>query len=139
VKGEVFVRLRQAARGLPCRAFTDGMAVRIGDRTVYEPDAMLRCGPDLPDETLILIDPVVVIEVTSPSSSRIDATIKGGQYFRLPSLRHYLVVDITSRTILHHLRPGPEGDIVLRILPPQGVLPLDPPGIAFPLEGIFDA
>ena len=38
------VALRGAigARGLPCRAMTDGMAVRIDDRTVYEPDALVR-------------------------------------------------------------------------------------------------
>ena len=39
-----------AAAGLPCEAFPDGMAVRIGDDTVYEPDALVRW-----DEPLIRI------------------------------------------------------------------------------------
>ena len=33
-----------AAAGLGCEAFADGMAVRIDESTVYEPDAMIRCG-----------------------------------------------------------------------------------------------
>lgn len=46
-KVAVFDALRAAvtAAGLPCEAFIDGMAVRIDEPTVYEPDVLLRCGP----------------------------------------------------------------------------------------------
>ena len=37
----VALRAAIGARGLPCRVMTDGMAVRIDDRTVYEPDAAI--------------------------------------------------------------------------------------------------
>ena len=41
------IALRRAigTRGLPVQAFPDGMSVRVNDRTVYEPDALVRCGP----------------------------------------------------------------------------------------------
>ena len=45
------------ARGLPCRAMTDGMTVRIDDRTVYEPDALVRCRPPLPGDAIEVVDP----------------------------------------------------------------------------------
>jgi Uma2 family endonuclease len=32
------------AGGLPCEAIIDGVAVRIDDLTVYEPDVIVRCG-----------------------------------------------------------------------------------------------
>ena len=41
------------ARNLPCRVMTDGMAVRIDDRTVYEPEALAyveRPAPDIGSE-----------------------------------------------------------------------------------------
>ena len=66
VKLNAVVALRNAvgARGLACQAvFTDGMAVRVDDRTVYEPDAMLRCGPQLPGDAVKVLDPLVVVEV----------------------------------------------------------------------------
>ncbi|RAX29269.1 UNVERIFIED_CONTAM: Uma2 family endonuclease, partial [Escherichia coli] len=50
-KGRVY-RARGAAlarAGLDCEAFTDGMTVRIDTGTVYEPDALVRCGPRTPD------------------------------------------------------------------------------------------
>ena len=46
-KLDVVVALRAAlaSRGLDCEAMTDGVSVRIDERTVYEPDALVRCGP----------------------------------------------------------------------------------------------
>ena len=51
-KGAVFRALGDvvAAKGLQCEALPDGMAVRIDDATVYEPDAAMRCGAPPPRE-----------------------------------------------------------------------------------------
>ncbi len=70
VKGNAYAALREAVRrcGPPCEALPDGMAVRIDDETVYEPDALVRCGPELPGDTVELTDPVIVVHVVSPSS-----------------------------------------------------------------------
>lgn len=38
------------AGGLSCEAFGDGLAVRVDADTVYEPDAMVRCGTPLDDD-----------------------------------------------------------------------------------------
>ena len=35
------------AAKLPCEVYPDGMAVEIDARTVYEPDALVRCGTPL--------------------------------------------------------------------------------------------
>jgi Uma2 family endonuclease len=63
-------RLAAAVReaGLPREVFVDGMAVQVDERTVYEPDVPMRCGPPLPDDAVKITDPVVVVEVVSPSS-----------------------------------------------------------------------
>ncbi|RTL89040.1 MAG: hypothetical protein EKK29_04020 [Hyphomicrobiales bacterium] len=69
MKLDVAVALMNAIRAkkLECRAMVDGMAVRVGAKTVYEPDALVYCGPKLPGDAL-LVDPVVVVEVISPTS-----------------------------------------------------------------------
>jgi Uma2 family endonuclease len=138
VKGNVYVSLRSAigARGLACRAFPDGMAVRIDDSTVYEPDALVRSGPDLPGNAVELNDPSVVVEVVSPSSRGIDRGLKLVAYFLLPSVRHYLIVDTDSQVVIHHRR-GDEGRIEVQILR-DGLLTLDPPGLAIEVQSIFD-
>ena len=103
-KLEGVVALRQAIRaaGLPCRADTDGMAVRIDADTVYEPDALVRCGERLGPNVVEVVDPVILVEVISPSTHEIDTTRKLGDYFRVPSVRHYLIVNTSRRTVVHH-------------------------------------
>ncbi len=132
------IALRDAisARGLPCRAFPDGMSVRVNDRTVYEPDALVRCGAPLPGDAIEVADPIIVVEVVSPSSRGVDRGVKLASYFSLPSVRHYLIVDTDKRVVIHNGRDA-EGQIVVRIVG-DGSLTLDPPGLAIEVRDIFD-
>ncbi len=136
VKGEVFALLREAVRrrGLPCEVYPDGMTVRVDETTAFEPDALVRCGPPLPDDALLVPDPLLVVEVLSPTSGRVDTTHKLEGYFRLASVRHYLVVDPERRVVIHHARA--EGEIRTRILR-EGELRLDPPGIVLEVADLF--
>jgi Uma2 family endonuclease len=124
-----------AAVGAPCEVFTDGMAVRIDDLTQYEPDAAVRCGAPLDGDALVYDDPVIVVEVVSPSSRSLDTGAKLAGYFRLASLRHYLVIDPDRRTVVHHRRAA-DGSILTAIMG-EGVIELDPPGIAFDIGALF--
>jgi Uma2 family endonuclease len=113
--------------GLPCQVYPDGMAIEIDDATTYEPDASVRCGEPLPPDALTLHDPIIVVEVLSPSSLAADTGAKLADYFRLPSVRHYLIVRTEDRTIIHHAR-GDHGAIATRILRDSPIV-LEPPGI----------
>jgi Uma2 family endonuclease len=137
VKGNIYRALRDAidAGGLPCEAYVDRMAVEVDEHTVYEPDVLLRCGEKLPDDALKVRDPLLLVEVLSPSSRARDAGAKLEDYFRLPSVRHYLIVKVENRTIIHHRRE-PGGAITTQIVG-DGSLRLDPPGIE--LRGIFSS
>jgi Uma2 family endonuclease len=132
----IALRAAIAASGLACRAMADGMTVRIDDRTVYEPDALVRCGPPLPGDAIEVADPIVVVEVVSPSSRGVDRGVKLASYVSLPSVRHYLIVDTDKRVVIHHRRDE-EGGIAVRILH-GGPLTLDPPGLAIDVRDIFE-
>jgi Uma2 family endonuclease len=111
------------------------MSVRVNERTVYEPDALVRCGTPLPGDAVEVGDPVIVVEVVSPSSRGIDRGVKLAGYFSMPSVRHYLIVDTEKRVVIHHQR-GEDGRIEVRILH-DGPLTLDPPGLAIDAGDIF--
>ena len=134
-KLRIALRLMAAVEvaGLPCEVFTDGMAVQVDEDTVYEPDAMLRCGDPLPDDCFKVTNPLVLVEVRSPSSGSLDAGLKFADYFRIASLRHYLIAETKRRVVIHHRRDE-DGSVSTR-LHGNGVVPLDPPGIV--LEGLF--
>lgn len=137
-KGNVYLALRQALRaaGVACRAYTDGVAVRIDASTVYEPDALVRCGEPLHEDLIEINDPVIVVEVVSPSTEALDAGAKLEAYFRLPSVRHYLIVSTKSASVIHHIRMD-DGRIETRIVR-SGPLQLAPPGIAVEVESFFE-
>jgi Uma2 family endonuclease len=124
-----------ATRGLSCEAIGDGVSVWIDEGTVYEPDALVRCGPPAPGEATGVDDPLIVVEVISPSSRGVDTGVKLADYFQLVSVRHYLIVNVEARAVIHHRRDD-AGGIDTRILK-DGALVLDPPGIEVEIARMF--
>ena len=136
-KGRVAMALDNAilAKGLSCHALPDGMAVRIDANTVFEPDAQVYCGPELPADAILVESPVVVVEVLSPSTGKNDELRKLAAYFRLPGVAHYLIVSPDQKLIFHHAR-GEGATILTRILC-EGAVTLDPPGLTLDLADIY--
>jgi Uma2 family endonuclease len=139
MKLAVAIALTTALRGkrLECRAMVDGLGVRVGASTVFEPDALVYCGPKLPRDALLVDNPVIVVEVISPTSGRNDNTRKMAGYFNVPGIRHYLIVDPDDRLVVHHERRA-DGVVVSHILT-EGVARMDPPGIELALADLYEA
>ena len=57
--------------GVGCTMLADGPLVRISEYTAYEPDALVYCGPVLPGDAIEVPNPIIVVEVSSPSTARI--------------------------------------------------------------------
>jgi Uma2 family endonuclease len=121
--------------GLACQVFGDGMTIEVGDSD-YEPDAVVRCvGDRLPDDAMAVPDPLVIIEVLSPTTSGVDRGLKPRDYFRVPSLQHYLVVWPETQRIVRHSRT-PDGDIATKVFA-SGEIALDPPGLALAFADFY--
>jgi Uma2 family endonuclease len=75
------------------------------------PDIVIaRRGPKLTDDHCdTLIDPLVIIEVLSPSTTRRDRGIKLSRSRALPSLREYLLIAQDRPRAELHSRGGPHG------------------------------
>jgi Uma2 family endonuclease len=129
--------LREGARraGLPCTVFPDGMTVRITARTAFEPDALVVCPPPTDLNTMEIPNPVVVVEVLSPSTAADDHGVKLDGYFSLGSVNHYLILDPDRRVMIHHRR-GHAGAIETRVLR-EGKVILDPPGFEAQVTAFF--
>ncbi len=123
------------AAGRPCHMLPDGMTVRITHDIAHEPDALVYCGAKVAGTVIEIANPVIVVEVLSPSTRHIDASAKLVGYFQLPSVNHYLIVDPEQRPILHHCRQT-DGSILTRIVA-NGSITLDPPGIEVDVAAFF--
>ena len=137
LKGEVYVLLREAAQraALDCEVFADGMGVQVDADTIFEPDASARTGERLPRGIARISDPVIVVEVLSPSTEKRDLATKLSGYFRLPSVRHYLILDPDEAMLIHHAR-RPDG-VVETATMTDGRLRLDPPGLELDVSALF--
>ena len=138
IKAAVHAALVSAIRQrrLPCHVLPDGVVVRIDDTTAFEPDAQVYCGEKLKGSELSVPNPLIVVEVLSTSTRRVDVATKLAGYFRLPSVAHYLIVDPAQPIIIHHARQH-DGTILTRIVT-QGLIALDPPGFEISLTDIYE-
>lgn len=125
-----------------CEVFVEGPSVLVDENSAYIPDVSVNCGERLEDNARFLSNPIVlievlspstkrvpliVVEVLSPSTERLDKAGKLADYFSIPSIAHYLIVDLKRRHVIHHSR-GEGGMIPTRIVR-EGSIALDPPGI----------
>ena len=113
----------------------DGATVRVSETTAYEPDALVYCGPKKPGDDIEVRDPVIVVEVLSPGTRHIDLSVKLEGYFRVESIRHYLISDTERRFIIHHARD--EGGVIRTRFVRSGSIALDPPGIVLEFDACF--
>jgi Uma2 family endonuclease len=136
-KGKVYLALTNAiaTAGIKCEAFTDGLTVPIDQHTAYEPDALVRCGDPLSADQMKVTDPVIVVEVKSPSTAHMDTSAKLIGYFKLPSVCHYLFVDPDAREVTHHRRTA--NGIVEAATLTSGIIRLDPPGLTIEATDLF--
>lgn len=106
--------------GTPCQVFSKDTKVRSGPlperfnstKGLFSyPDVVVVCGKlQLLDEHRdVLLNPTVIIEVTSPTTEQFDRTEKWMRYQRwLPTLSDYILVAQTRPVIEHYQRESEE-------------------------------
>jgi Uma2 family endonuclease len=112
--------LRQQLRNTGCRPFASDAKV-IANGTVRYPDVSVTCRP-IDDRDDTVPDPVLLVEVISPSTEREDRGRKKFDYFATPSIRHYAIVEQEARRVDLYTRTGAhwtdevvEGEAVLKL------------------------
>jgi Uma2 family endonuclease len=98
-------------RQLPagCRVFSSDLRLRIPATGLSTyPDAAVVCGPTLraDDDRLAVINPVLVVAVTSPSTEEYDRGEKLRHYKSLPGLREVLIASHREPRLSLHRRQG---------------------------------
>jgi len=90
--------LRAALTGRRCRARRADMKIRTPGAHVLYPDMLVSCTKRGRHETVI-DDPVVVVEVSSPSTEKRDDTTKRWAYQEVPTMRHVVFVSSESHLV----------------------------------------
>lgn len=89
--------LDQALADGPCITYSSDVKLQIDmARHYFHPDLSVVCGEQ---KGKVITDPVVVIEVLSPTTEKRDRSWKFDSYKRLPSLQEYMLVGSTYKAI----------------------------------------
>jgi Uma2 family endonuclease len=99
----VLVRLSLVARAGPCDVFSGEMRVQVARDRYYYPDVTV-VGTPLDESDIFARNPCVVVEVTSPSTARIDRGEKLDAYRSISTLEMYLIIDHRRRRVERHWR-----------------------------------
>jgi Uma2 family endonuclease len=132
--------LHAQLQGHPCEPFNSDMKVRIQTTRYprfYYPDAMVVCQPNAPDD-LYQDQPVVIAEVLSESTRRIDLGEKLDAYLTIPSLQVYLVIETDLPRVVAYRRT-PDGAFESEMYDGlEAVVPLAEIAAELPLGGLFE-
>ncbi len=139
IAGNIFSALSRRLSGGPCRPMTSDMRVHTPSGLDTYPDISVFCGaPDLADKQRTLLNPVVIVEVLSPSTRSFDRGDKFMHYRSIPTLRDYLLVDSESVAVEHFRRSEDGREWVLHEYGELAAsLPLSAIDIELPMAEIF--
>jgi Uma2 family endonuclease len=105
IKSNVLREISLHLKGKPCEAFTSDMKVKVEGVSPFKyPDVVVVCGkPELYDARKdLLLNPLVIIEVLSPSTEAVDRGEKFDLYQTISSLKYYILIaqDRSSVTVM---------------------------------------
>ena len=126
-------------RGKPCQPFGSDTKVRIrlpsGTRFYY-PDGQVVCDPNPPND--IFNDrPVVIAEVVSPSTRRVDQGEKLEAYLAIPTLSAYLIIETLAPVVTVYHR-GNDGFVRHVYESLEATVPLEAVGSDLPLAELYE-
>lgn len=84
-----------------------------------------------------MTNPLVLIEILSPSTEAFDRDAKFAHYRRIPSLRHYILVGQETPSVERYDRQGDDTWPRANLAWPDGILTLPDPAVAVPLRDIY--
>lgn len=114
IKSNTEAALRDALHGRGCIVGSSDLKIQAVEEQSYRlPDVVVLCAePDfLPGRRDTVVNPTMLVEVLSESSTSVDRGAKWREYLRIPSLRAYLVIDQHSPAADVLTRDSAEGII----------------------------
>lgn len=130
--GEIRSQLRP-----PCAVDVEaGIRLQAKDDTCYQADLAVSCQPLAPDQHVVP-EPMIIIEVLSPSTAPYDRGTKLPHYRSIPSVREIVLVS-TSAVGAEIWRRTPEGWAVSELGNREDVIRLGSAGVAVPLSSVYE-
>jgi len=107
IVNEIVARLVFHLRGSKCEPFSGDIKVRVSPDVYYYPDVLVSCEETVEDSHF-RNEPILIVEVISPSTEYIDRREKLLFYQQMPSLQEYVIIEQKKIAVEIHRRQ-PDG------------------------------
>jgi Uma2 family endonuclease len=134
IASNLWTALRDQLRGTTCRAFRGDSKI-IANHSIRYPDLSVTCTQVRGTDDLVL-DPILIIEVISPSTEREDRGRKKFDHFAKPSIRQYALIEQDERRIDLYTRTG--ASWIDEVIEGEAVLNLSSIGVEISLDTIYE-
>ncbi len=108
IAGNLFGNLWGHLRDDLCQVFMENMKLRFDESNFYYPDIFVACD-ESPESRFYRDEPVLIIEILSPSTREIDRREKLNIYQQIPSVQEYIIIEQEKIHIELHRRQ-PDGN-----------------------------
>ena len=133
IAGNIYFALRSRLRGTACVPYgADAGIATIGSAVRYS-DALVTCTSG-PGTDRVVPGAVVVFEVLSPTSGRID---KLREYQAVPSIRRYVILEHTNVGLTDHVRFNGDDPWIATALTDGDTLRMPELGIEIPIAEFY--
>ena len=131
--------LRGSLRGKGCQVYMEDVRLAMQDDFHYTyPDVVVTCDPADRRDPLTVRQPVLIVEVLSPSTADYDRSRKFKQYQKISSLRHYVLVSQTA-WVLEWFRRDEAGQWIYTVFSdPADVLEIPDLTLRLPLADVYE-
>ena len=133
----LIAELRNQLRNSKCKPRTADTALRTKIKNVRRPDVTIECAPPERD-SLEARNPVAVFEVLSPTTRKIDRTVKLEEYRRHPSLRTIVHIDPDAMDVVVFTRDTEGAWNDTRFDQPDDIIYIADTGAALRLSEVYD-
>lgn len=133
--GNLYREFTSSLSKTDCDVFMESVKVRADEVTIYYPDIVVTCEES--NDDYVVYQPILIVEVISPSSERTDRYEKLQVYKRMPGLQEYAIVWQEEMMIEIHRRIDAENWAAERYVSPSAMIKFDSVNAEISLAEIY--
>ncbi len=107
ITGNICNSLLNHLKNSPCEPFIENIKVRAAEDVFYYPDVLVTCEGEFKNP-YYCEEPILIVEVVSPSTRQIDRREKLRAYQQMPSVQEYVIIE-QEKIAVEIYRRQPDG------------------------------
>lgn len=139
IAGNVYANIHFQLRHRDCEIYQSDMRVKVCEDFYTYPDVVVVCGKPAIEKKHgeNLLNPIILIEVLSPSTEKFDRGEKARLYRLMPSLKEYVLISQDKAHIEHFVRQENGGWLMTEIYESSDALQLQSIDCAVNLQDVY--